>query len=47
MRTVHAFMHHKGAGFNSRAFAGLEYHRTDGQFAEVSTPPELRYMVLP
>ena len=31
MRTVHAFMHHKGAGFNNRAFTGLEYHRTDGQ----------------
>ena len=31
MRTVHAFVHHEGAGFNDRAFARFEYHRTDGQ----------------
>src|SRR5215211_1303715 len=31
MRTIHTRMHHKDAGFNRCAFAGLEYHRTDGQ----------------
>jgi len=31
VRTIHAFVHHEDAGFNDRAFAGLEYHRTDGQ----------------
>jgi hypothetical protein len=25
-------VHHKHTGFDDRAFAGLEYHRTDGQF---------------
>lgn len=30
MRSVHAFMHHENAGFNDRAFARLENHRTDG-----------------
>ncbi|MHB8777171.1 MAG: hypothetical protein ACYC6R_05335 [Anaerolineales bacterium] len=32
MRTVHAFVHHEDAGFNERAFARLDDHRTDGQF---------------
>ena len=31
MRTVHAFVHHEDTGFNDRAFARIEYHRTDGQ----------------
>src|SRR5215216_5760831 len=32
MRTIHTFVHHEDAGFNCDAFAGLKYHRTDGQF---------------
>lgn len=31
MGTIHACMHHKDRGLNGGAFAGLEYHRTDGQ----------------
>ncbi len=30
MLAIHAWVHHKNAGFNLGAFAGLEYHRTDG-----------------
>ena len=30
MRSIHTGVHHKDAGFNRRAFTGLEYHRTDG-----------------
>jgi hypothetical protein len=30
VRSIHAFMHHKDTGFDCCAFAGLEYHRTDG-----------------
>ena len=31
VRTVHAFMHRENTGFNDRAFARFEYHRTDGK----------------
>jgi hypothetical protein len=27
---IHAGVHHENGGFNRCAFAGLEYHRTDG-----------------
>ncbi len=30
VRTIHAFVHHEDTGFNDRAFARFEYHRTDG-----------------
>jgi len=30
MLAVHPRVHHEDAGFNLDAFAGLEYHRTDG-----------------
>ncbi len=31
VRAIHAFVHHKDAGFNRGAFTGLKDHRTDGQ----------------
>ena len=32
MGSIHPRMHHKDTGFNRCTFAGLEDHRTDGQF---------------
>ncbi len=37
MRSIHTGVHHENAGFDCRAFTGLENHRTDGQFRRSAT----------
>jgi hypothetical protein len=39
--SVHAGVHHEDAGFDGCAFAGLEDHRTDGQFGRSAALQDL------
>lgn len=43
---VHPRMHHEDAGFNGRALAGFEDHRTDGQIGGSASLQNLDIWIL-